>query len=38
MHFRVFSEGQGTEWRIFFGLLKFQIIFGVFKILDIFGG
>ena len=22
MHFRVFSEGQGTEWRIFFGLLK----------------
>ena len=26
MHFRVFSEGQGTEWRIFFGLLKFQIL------------
>ena len=25
MHFRDFSEGQGTEWRIFFGLLKFQI-------------
>ena len=25
MHFRVFSEGQGTEWRVFFGLLKFQI-------------
>ena len=25
MHFRVFSEGQGTEWRIFFGVLKFQI-------------
>ena len=25
MHFRVFSEGQGTEWRIFFGLLKLQI-------------
>ena len=25
MHFRVFSEGQGSEWRIFFGLLKFQI-------------
>ena len=24
MHFRVFSEGQGTEWKIFFGLLKFQ--------------
>ena len=25
MRFRVFSEGQGTEWRIFFGLLKLQI-------------
>ena len=25
LHFRVFSEGQGTEWRIFFELLKFQI-------------
>ena len=25
MHFRVFSEGQGTKWRIFLGLLKFQI-------------
>ena len=25
MHFWVFSEGQGTEWRIFFGLLKVQI-------------
>ena len=25
MHFSVFSEDQGTEWRIFFGLLKFQI-------------
>ena len=25
MHFRVFSEGQGTEWRIFLGLLKAQI-------------
>ena len=25
MHFRVISEGQGTEWRIFFVLLKFQI-------------
>ena len=25
MHLRVFSEGQGTQWRIFFGLLKFQI-------------
>ena len=25
MYFRVFSEGQGTKWRIIFGLLKFQI-------------
>ena len=25
MHFRVLSESQGKEWRIFFGLLKFQI-------------
>ena len=25
MHFRVFSEGQGTKWGYFFGLLKFQI-------------
>ena len=25
MHFRLSSEGQGTEWRIFLGLLKFQI-------------
>ena len=25
MHFRAFSESQGTEWRIFVGLLKFQI-------------
>ena len=25
MHCRVFSEGQGTKWRIYFGLLKFQI-------------
>ena len=22
MHFRVFSKGQGTEWRIFFGVAK----------------
>ena len=36
MHFRVFSEGQGTEWGIFLGLLKFQICFGVFEIPDIF--
>ena len=38
MHFRVFFEGQGTEWGIFFGLLKFQIFLGVFEIPDIFGG
>ena len=25
MHFRVFSEGQGPEWGIFFGLLKVPI-------------
>ena len=24
-HFRVFSKSQGTKWRIYFGLLKFQI-------------
>ena len=36
MHFRVFSEGQGTGWRIFFGLLKFKYLFGVLEILDIF--
>ena len=23
IHFRVFSEGQGTQWRIFLGLLKY---------------
>ena len=27
MHFRVFSEGQGTQWRIFFGLLEILDIF-----------
>ena len=36
MHFRVFSQGQGTEWGIFLGLLKF--IFGVLKISEIFWG
>ena len=25
MHFRVFFESQGTEWRMFLGLLKVQI-------------
>ena len=28
MRFRVFSLGQGTEWGVFFGLVKFQIFFG----------
>ena len=23
MHFRVFSEGQGTEWGTLFGVVKF---------------
>ena len=36
MHFKVFSLGQGTESGIFFGLLKFQIFFGVLEIPDIF--
>ena len=27
MHFRVVSEGQGIEWGIFLGFLKFQIFF-----------
>ena len=36
MHFRVFSEGQGTEWRIFLGCLKFKYLFGGLEILDIF--
>ena len=29
MHFRAFTWGQGTEWEIGFGLLKFQIFFRV---------
>ena len=27
MHFRFFSEGQGTEWEIFFGVAKISDIF-----------
>ena len=27
MHFRVFSEGQGTEWRIYFWVAKILNIF-----------
>ena len=38
MHFRVFCLGQGTEWEIFLGLLKFQIFFGVLERPDIFWG
>ena len=38
MHFVFFSLGQGTEWGYFYGLLKFQIFFGVLNISDIFGG
>ena len=36
MHFRVFSEGQGTEWEIFFGVSKISNIFLVLEIPDIF--
>ena len=36
MHFMVFSEGQGTEWGYFLGLLKFQIFFRVLEISDDF--
>ena len=32
-HFKLFSEGQGTDWGMFFELLKFQIY-----ILFFFGG
>ena len=31
MHLRVFSEGQGTEWRIFLGCLNFKYLFGVLE-------
>ena len=27
MHFRIFSEGQGTEWGIFLGVSKISNIF-----------
>ena len=36
-HFRVFCEGQVTEWGNFRSL-KFQIFFGVLEIPDIFWG
>ena len=28
MQFRIISEGQGTEWKHFLGMLEFQIFFG----------
>ena len=37
MHFKVFSYGQGTELRIFFGVAKISnIFFWVLEIPDIF--
>ena len=38
MQFRVFFKGQCTELGYFFGLLEFQIFFGVLEIPDIFLG
>ena len=39
MHFRVFSDGQGTEWGIFLGVAKISNIFlGCLKFLKLFGG
>ena len=38
MHFWAISQGQGTEWGYFFGLLKFQIFFEVLEIPDMFFG
>ena len=39
MHFRVFSKGQGTEWRIFLGVAKISNIFlGCLKFLIFFWG
>ena len=37
MHFMVFSLGQGTEWGLFFGLLKFQIFLGCLNFLIFLG-
>ena len=31
MHLRVFSEGQGTEWRIFLGCLNFKYLLEVLE-------
>ena len=41
MHFRVFSQGQGKERRIFLGVAKIsniKYLFEVLEIPDIFGG
>ena len=38
MHFRVFFKVKGTELGYFFGLLKFQIFFGVLDIPDNYFG
>ena len=39
MHFRVFSEGQGAEWGIFFGVGKLsKYFFWMLEIPDIFWG
>ena len=39
IHFRVFSEGQGTEWQIFFfGCLNLKYFFRVLGIPHIFMG
>ena len=39
MHFRVFSEGQGTEWKIFSGNAKISNIYlGCLKLLLFFCG
>ena len=37
-HFRGFSEGQCTEWGIFFWLQNFKYLSDVLEILDIFCG
>ena len=37
MHLKVFSQGQSTEWGIFFGVAKFSILFGVLEVTDFLG-
>ena len=38
MQFRAFFKVKVQNWDIFWGLLKFQIFFGVLEIPDIFWG